>query len=113
MLNYIRNLFSKKKVETKKKPIQQQLLELNLGSYVVFHLNHNICDQHISKGIDRFDQAVLNSKQLKGLVKAVYTSDVGHVYVEVLGLVVAGDCATRKEYVLMWGEIEKLAVISV
>lgn len=113
MLNYIRNLFSKKKLETKTKSIQQQLLELSLGSFVVFHLKHDICDQHISKGIDRFDQAVLNSKQLKGLVKAVYKSDAGHAYVEVVGLVVAGDCATRKEYVLMWGEIEKLAVISV
>jgi hypothetical protein len=113
MLNYIRNLFSKKKVRTKAKPIQQQLLELSLGSFVVFHLNHDICNQHISKGIDRFDLAILHNKQLKGLVKAVYTSDVGHVYVEVLGLVVAGDHATRKEYVLMWGEIEKLAVISV
>lgn len=113
MFNYIRNLFSKNKSTTKIKSIQQQLLELRLGSYVVFDLSYDICNQHIAKGIDRFDLTTLNSKKLKGLIKAIYTSDVGHVYVEVVGLVVGDNRSTRREYVVMQGEIEKLTVISV
>ena len=111
MLNYIRNLFKKNKTQTKSKTIKEQLLELRLGVYVVLDLNHDICLQHIAKKIDRFDLAVLSNKQLKGLVKAVYVADTtGYVYVEIVGLVVGSDSATRKEYVVMESEIQKLTV---
>ena len=114
MINYIHNLFNKEKPKVKQKSIQQQLLELKLGSFVAFDLNPDICFQHISKEINRFDQAVLNTAQLKGLVKAVYVSEqVNHVYVEVVGLIVGDNNASRKEYVVMHGEIERINVISV
>lgn len=114
MLNYIRNLFNKNKKQTTTKAIQQQLLELQLGSYVMLELKPEICLQHIAKNIDRFDSNVLTNKQLKGLVKAVYVSEqVNHVYVEVVGLIVGHNNASRKEYVVMHGEIERINVISV
>jgi hypothetical protein len=112
MLNYIRNFFNKKKSEAKSKSIKQQLLELSLGSYVVFDLHPDICSQHVVKKLERFDPAVLSNKKLKGLIKAVYTSDLGHVYVEVLGLVVGDGHSTRKEYVVMDIEMTKVTVLS-
>ena len=112
MINYIHNLFNKEKPKVKQKSIQQQLLELKLGSFVAFDLNPDICFQHIAKEINRFDQAVLNTAQLKGLVKAVYKADAtGFVYVEVVGLIVNGDVATRKDYVVMETEIKKFSII--
>lgn len=111
MLNYIHNLFGKHKPTAKPKTIKQKLLGLKLGSYVAITLNPDICSEHIKKGIERFDLNVLQTHQLKGLVKAVYTSDdTGFVYVEIVGLIVNNQSATRKEYVVM--EIEVSDVVS-
>lgn len=111
MLNYIHNLFGKHKPSVKPKTTKQKLLDLKLGSYVAINLNPNICSEHIKKGIDRFDLNVLQTNQLKGLVKAVYTSDeTGFVYVEIVGLIVNNQTATRKEYVVM--EIEVANIVS-
>jgi len=111
MINYIHNLFGKRKTTVKPKTIKQKLLDLKLGSYIALNLNSDICSEHIKKGIDRFDLNVLQTQQLKGLVKAVYTSDeTGFVYVEIVGLIVNNQTATRKEYVVM--EIEVLNVVT-
>ena len=100
------NFFKRNKLKPKDKPIQQQLLELPLGSFVVLALNPDICAQHMLKGTQRFDEAVVSSNKLKGLVKAVYVADTtNYVYVEVVGLVVSEGIATRREYVVMQGEI--------
>ena len=110
MINYIYNLFGKRNV--KPKSIKQKLLDLKLGSYVAISLNPNICAEHIKKGIDRFDLNVLQAHQLKGLVKAVYTSDeTGFVYVELVGLIVNNQTATRKEYVVMEIEISNVVIL--
>jgi hypothetical protein len=108
------NFFKRNKPQAKNKPIQQQLLELPLGSFVVLSLNPDICAQHILKGTNRFDEAVISTNKLKGLVKAVYVADTtNYVYVEVVGLVVSGGVATRKEYVVMQGEILSIKVCDV
>ena len=112
MLDNILNLFKKQEPKPKVITLKQQLLSLPLGSYVLFDLNPDICLQHIQKNIDRFDLNVLNNNQLKGLIKAVYISEnVGQVYVEVIGLVVNGEFASRKDYVVMETEIKKFSII--
>jgi len=112
MLDNILNFFKKENSKPKPKTLKQQLLSLPLGSYDLFDLNPEICLQHIQKGIDRFDSNVLNNNQLKGLIKAVYISEnIGHVYIEVVGLVVNGEFASRKDYVVMETEITNFSVI--
>jgi hypothetical protein len=55
---------------------------------------------------------VLQTQQLKGLVKAVYTSDeTGFVYVEIVGLIVNNQTATRKEYVVMEIEVSNVVTL--
>jgi len=108
------NFFKRNKPQAKTKSIQQQLLELPLGSFVVLSLNPDICAQHMLKGTNRFDEVVISTNKLKGLVKAVYVADVtNYVYVEVIGLVVNDGVATRKEYVVMQGEILSIKVCDV
>lgn len=112
MINYIQKLFKKNKEAIKSKSIQQQLMELKLGSYVAFELKPDICYQHMVKDINRFDEAVLKTAKLKGLVKAVYKADATKfAYVEVVGLIVNGEVATRKDYVVMETEITNFSVI--
>lgn len=112
MFNYIHSFFKKKKPQTKVKSLKERLLELPLGSYAVFDLNPDICIQHLAKNINRFDQTVLNNRQLKGLVKAVYTTDTTKcIYVEVVGLVINGENTARKEYVAMESDIHRVTII--
>lgn len=107
------NFFKRNNSQPKDKTIQQQLLQVPLGSFIVLSLNPDICAQHKLKGTQRFDEAVMSTNKLKGLVKAVYVADTtNHVYVEVVGLVVNGNVATRKEYVVMHGEIQSIQLIN-
>lgn len=112
MINYIHNFFGK----NNKKPtvsLSQQLLALQLGSYVVLDLNKDICEQHLAKGIDRFDRKVLDTSQLKGLVRGVHNDGEARGYLEIVGLVVTGEeVASRREYVVMFSEITKLTVVA-
>ena len=108
------NFFKRNKHQVKTKPIEQQLLELPLGSFIVLSLNPDICAQHKLKGTQRFDEAILSTNKLKGLVKGVYVADTtNYVYVEVVGLVVIGGVAIRREYVVMQGEIFNINLIEI
>jgi hypothetical protein len=111
MINYIHNFFGKNNKKPTV-PVSQQLLALQLGSYVVLELNKDICEQHLTKGIDRFDKRVLETSQLKGLVRHVHNAGEARGYLELVGLVVAGEVASRREYVVMFSEITKLTVVA-
>lgn len=111
MLNFFKNL---RKPKQKSKTIKDQVSSLSLGSYVVFNLNPDICTQLKRNGSSRYDEDVMNKCEVKGLVKAVYVADTTNIrYIELVGLIVAGDAATRREYVIMEGEIQKLAVVAI
>jgi len=111
MLNFFRNL---RKTQQKTKTIKEQVSSIGLGNYVVLDLNPDICTQLRRNNSARYDDAVLNKCQLKGLVKAVYVADNTNIrYIEVVGLVVSGDLATRREYVVMEGEIQKLCIVAI
>jgi hypothetical protein len=110
MLNWIKNFF-KKPLEKQKSLLREQLLNLSLGSYISLTLKPDICEQHIRKQIDRYDKITLKTKQLKGLVKAVYIEEITKgVYVEVVGLVISDNIATRKEYVILEHDILNIYV---
>ena len=111
MLNRIKNFF-KKPLEKQKLLVREQLMSLSLGSYISLTLKPDICEQHIAKKIDRYDDITLNTKQLKGLVKAVYTEETTKsVYVELVGLVVRDKTAIRKEYVVLEHDIQNIYVL--
>jgi hypothetical protein len=101
MLNWIKNFFTKP-LENQKSLVREQLLNLPLGSYISLTLKPDICEQHIRKQIDRYDNITLTTKHLKGLVKAIYIEEVTQgVYIELVGLVVKDKTAIRKEYVVL------------
>lgn len=105
MLNWIKNFF-KKPLEKQKSLVREQLLNLSLGSYISLTLKPDICEQHIRKQIDRYDSITLKTKQLKGLVKAVYIEEITKsVYIELVGLVVRDKIAIRREYVVLEHDI--------
>ena len=85
---------------------------MSLGSYVAFNLDPDIISQHIAKGVARYDEKTLLTKTFKGLVKAVYVNDTTNiVYVEVVGLVVNGETATRKEYVVLEHDVKNIDLL--
>lgn len=107
MLNFFQNLRNKPKTKT----VKEQVASIVVGSYVVMDLNPDICLQLKRNGSSRYDEAVLTKNQLKGLVKAVYVADNTNIrYIELVGLVVSGDTATRREYVVMEGEITNVVI---
>ena len=111
MLNFFQNL---RKPKQKPKTIKDQVSSISLGNYVVFDLNPDICTQLKRNSSSRYDEGVLNKCQVKGLVKAVYVADTTNIrYIELVGLIVSGDTATRREYVVMEGEIQKLSVVAI
>lgn len=101
---FFKNLFKKTDL---KKPLsnKDKITSLKLGSYVTFNLNPDICNQLLNNRSSRYELDVLNKHQVKGLVKAIYQSDLKNYYIELVSLHVENNIASRREYVVFEHEI--------
>ena len=112
MFNFFQNL-RKTKQKEKSKSEKLQVSSIPVGSFVVLDLNPDICSQLQKNGSQRYDGEVLTKHQVKGLVKAVYVEgNTNSSYLELLGLSINGNVGSRREYVVLECEIQKLLIVA-
>lgn len=82
--------------------------DLAPGDIVKFSLSKGICAamQKLSESNRKYDNDVIARCSVSGVVKALYhAKPSGQPYVELLSVVVSGDTASRREYVVMAHEV--------